>query len=152
VVAVDAGRDAVTPTLWGRVQTRWLVLSTAGAVWTGVVVPFLPRPVGIPLSAMYEFAFLALLVVVVLGTAWELVYHGVQQLRWDKDWPSFFQLLVGLPEGVVAWFVLRAFGWAPSLTAFVLLFATTWLVGWLVMHGPLRIVALRWRLQGARIG
>ncbi len=101
---------------------------------------------------MYGVAFGALLVVLVVGTGWELVYHLVQQLRWDRDWPSLLQLVVGVPEGVVAWLVLRALGWAPPFASFVLLFSTTWLVSWLVMHGPLRILALRWRFQGARIG
>lgn len=149
---MDAWGGTVTPTLWGRVQTRWLVLSTAGVLWTVALVPLLPRPSGLSLGAMYGVAFGALLVVLSLGTGWELVYHLVQQLRWDRDWPSLLQLVVGLPEGVVAWLVLRALGWAPPFASFVLLFLTTWLVGWLVMHRPLRILALRWRFQGARIG
>jgi hypothetical protein len=152
VVAMDARSAAMTPTLFGRVQTRWLVMSTAGVAWTALVVPVLPRPAAMALGAMYAVAYGALLVVVALGTAWELVYHGMQQLRWDKDWPSLFSLLAGVPEGVVAWFVLRALGWSPPPVSYLVLFATTWLVGWLVMHGPLRIVSLRWRFQGARIG
>ena len=39
------------------------------------------------------------LIVVVLGVGWELVYHLLMQFRWEKDWPTLFGLLVGVPEG-----------------------------------------------------
>ena len=39
---------------------------------------------------------------------WEFVYHLLQQFRWEKDWPTLFGLLVGIPEGLLAYAVARS--------------------------------------------
>jgi hypothetical protein len=96
-----------------------------------------------------------LLIVVVLGVAWELVYHALQQLRWEKDWPTLFGLLLGVPEGIVAFAVART-GILPdaagvSAAAFVVGFGTTWLVTWLFVNGPMRVLTVHWRFNGGRL-
>lgn len=149
----------MTPTLSGRIQTRLLLLALIGAPWTAVITPALPRPGWVPLSMLYDIMFRGLLIVAVVGVAWELIYHAVQQLRWDKDWPSLLQLLVMVNEAVVVWLILHAFhtipgtvGFsAPLLAAYSIYFASTWTLVWLVMHGPMRVLALRWRFEGARV-
>ena len=99
--------------------------------------------------------FGALLLVAVVGVGWELLYHGLQQFRWEKDWPTLFGLLTGVPEGIVVYVLLSAgvpwdVGEIPG-TAFIVHFATTWLVIWLVANGPMRVVLIRWRFRGGRI-
>jgi len=143
----------MTPTLLGRIQTRWVLLWTMGLAWILVVGPFLPLA-GPSAGAVWLAGFRTLLVVSVVGTAWEFVYHGLQQLRWDKDWPTLFGLLVGLNEGAVAYLLLR--NGLPlaipgiTLAPFVWQFGTVWLVVWAVSNGPIRILFPRWRFAGGR--
>ena len=96
-----------------------------------------------------------LLVVAVLGVVWEFLYHGLQQFRWEKDWPTLFGLLLVLPEGVVAFAVART-GVLPAAehvpgAAFVVGFGTTWLVTWLFVNGPMRVLSVHWRFRGGRL-
>ena len=141
----------MTPTLSGRIQTRLLLLGTVGLLWTLIVVPVLPKG-GATLAETYALTVLALIVVAVVGIGWELLYHGIQQYRWEKDWPILLGLLLGVPEGIVAFFVIVALvPDEPSVLTFLLHFATTWIVIWLFAIGPLRVFLLRWRYQGGRI-
>ncbi len=142
----------MTPTLNGRLQTRLVVVSVVGGIWTLLVTLALPGPG--TLGDKYAVTFRALALVVVLGLVWEVVYHALQQFRWEKDWPTLFGLLTGVPEGILVWLVLAAS--LPSnldVTAaqFVIHFGTTWLVVWLWLNGPMRVVALRWRFRGGRL-
>ncbi len=140
----------MTPTFIGRIQTRLLLLATVGVVWTICIGPFLPAE-GAALSDVYELTFEALLIVAVVGSFfWEPIYHLLQQLRWEKDWPTGLGLVTGLSEGLVTWFVISS-DQAVPVGAFVVHFATTWIVVWCFLHGPLRIVLLRWRFSGGRI-
>jgi hypothetical protein len=150
-VGEDKG-EAVVPTLYGRIQTRIVLLIVVGGIWTLIITPFLPT--GQSLSASYRTTFLVLLTVLVLGVLWEFVYHGLQQFRWEKDWPTFFGLLTMINEGIVVWLVLSA-GLVPGvddvpLSAFLIQFITTWLVVWLVANGPVQIFFSRWRFRGGR--
>jgi hypothetical protein len=96
-----------------------------------------------------------LLVVAVLGVLWEFLYHGLQQFRWEKDWPTLFGLLLAIPEGVVAFAVARTgvLSAAEHVTwaAFVVGFGTTWLVTWLFVNGPMRVLSVHWRFRGGRL-
>ena len=142
----------MVPTLYGRIQTRIVLLIVVGGIWTLIITPFLPT--GQPLSASYRTTFLVLLTVLVLGVLWEFVYHGLQQFRWEKDWPTFFGLLTMINEGILVWLLLNA-GVVPGIdsvppTAFLIQFITTWLVVWLVANGPVQIFFSRWRFRGGR--
>lgn len=136
----------MTPTLCGRLESRIALLALVGVPWTMLFVPLLPGGPG------HRSALLTLAVIAALGMAWELLYHAVQQVRWDKDWPSLFALLAGIPEGVAALPVLRALGlMPPQIMAYLLHFGSTWTVIWLVLQGPVRVVAPRWRHTGGRV-
>jgi hypothetical protein len=142
----------VVPTLYGRIQTRIVLLIVVGGIWTLIITPFLPT--GQPLSTSYRTTFLVLVTVLVLGVLWEFVYHGLQQFRWEKDWPTFFGLLTMINEGILVWLLLNA-GVVPGidsvpLSAFLIQFITTWLVVWLVANGPVQIFFSRWRFRGGR--
>ena len=95
------------------------------------------------------------MLVAVVGVAWELLYHLLQQLRWEKDWPTLLGLLTGIPEGLVVFWLLRqgvpwSVGSVPGST-FAVSFATTWLAVWATANGPLRIALVRWRFRGGRV-
>jgi hypothetical protein len=143
----------VLPTLNGRIQTRVFLLAVVGSAWTAVITPSLPT--GAPLGASYRTTFSLLLVVTVLGVLWEFVYHGIQQFRWEKDWPTLFGLLTAVPEGLLVWFLFAggAIPWVEGITgpAFVLHFATTWLLVWLAANGPMRVPFVHWRFNGGRL-
>jgi hypothetical protein len=142
----------MVPTLYGRIQTRIVLLAVIGGLWTLIITPALPT--GLPVGASYRMTFAVLLAVLVLGILWEFVYHGLQQFRWEKDWPTLFGLITILPEGLLVWALLSA-GAVPGveqipLSAFLLQFVTTWVVVWLFANGPVRIFFPRWRFRGGR--
>jgi hypothetical protein len=140
----------MTPTLIGRWQTRITLLATIGVAWTLLITPLLPRN-GAALAGTYRLTLLALAINGIVGAVvWDPIYHGLQQFRYEKDWPSLFALLTGINEGVTTWLVLRRFGTVPT-SSFVVLFATTWLLIWLVVVGPIRVVLLRRRFRGGRV-
>ena len=145
----------MTPNLSGRLQLRIFILGTLGLLWTAVLTPFLLRPSGASLGEAYETTIGVLAAVAVLGLLWELLYHFLQQFRWDKDWPILLGLLVGINEGIGVYLALDAgfLGVGPvNTTAFVIHFATVWTLLWLTANGPMRVVFIRWRFRGGRLG
>lgn len=145
----------MTPTLLGRLQTRLFLLATIGSLWTLLIGPLLPRPGKVTLTDQYTALFTAILLVAACGLVWEILYHLLQQFRWEKDWPTLFGLVVGLPEGLVVWALLRRrlpwdVGAIPAST-FLLMFTTTWLVVWAVANGPMQVFFVRWRYKGGRL-
>lgn len=148
----------MTPTLSGRLQTRIFVLATAGVIWTLIVSLFLPDTEGAPLGDVYETTFGILLGVAVLGLLWELLYHMLQQFRWEKDWPTILVLLTGINEGILLWLLVDggALPWMdeahrPTFDAFAVHFISTWIVVWLFVVGPIRVFLPRWRFRGGEI-
>jgi hypothetical protein len=141
------------PTLFGRIQTRLFVIFVIGGLWALVIGPFLPG--GGTLGDRYRAMYGVLIIVGLVGVLWELVYHGLMQFRWEKDWPTLFGLAVAVPEGIVAWFVARSgvISWTEHISAgaFVVGFGTTWLVTWLFVNGPMRIFTVHWRFRGGRL-
>ena len=144
----------MTPTLSGRIQTRLALLGTVGVVWTLFIGLLVPRPAGAETSAIYKALFTALLIVAIVGIVWELIYHALQQSRWEKDWPTILGLLVAVPEGLVAWWCLKNdVPWSVGdvqASTFLTMFITLWLLVWAIANGPLQIFFLRWRYRGGR--
>ncbi len=145
----------MTPTLSGRIQSRLVLVAIVGIPIAVVLGLILPRPTETTtLGDMYRVFFVALALVAIVGLVWELIWHGLQQFRWEKDWPTLFGLVTGVPEGIVVWLLLRAgvpidVGDVDGST-FVIMFAITWIAIWLVANGPLQVVFIRWRFQGGR--
>jgi hypothetical protein len=141
------------PTLFGRIQTRIVLLLVVGGPVTAVVAPVLPIPAAV--GERYRISYVVLLAVIVLGVGWELIYHLLMQFRWEKDWPTLFGLVTLVPEGLLLWALLLA-GWVPFVTgpvssgAFWLHFALVWLAVWAVANGPMRVPFIRWRFRGGR--
>ena len=172
----------MTPTLYGRLQTRLLLTCTVGLVWLAWLTPVLPHGLASDMSMSgpsgtimtrymtmvsdgthsttgqdYQMALYTLGLMVGLGLIWEFLYHGLQQLRWDRDWPPSFVLIAAVPEGALLWLVLRGVGvtlgsvdplHSSVFPMFLGLFLTTWLVILLVELGPMRVLAPRWRYRG----
>ena len=144
----------MVPTLNGRIQTRIFLLAMIGGLITLIIVPFLPGSA--PLGDKYRDGFLVLASVAVLGMFWELLYHLLMQWRWEKDWPTLFGLVEGVPEGALIW-ILLSIGAIPGIVgkvsgaAFLIQFILVWLGVWLVANGPMRVPFIRWRFRGGRL-
>lgn len=145
----------MTPTLSGRLQSRLVLVALVGIPVALLLGVLLPRPNdATTLGDMYRVFFVALLLVAVVGLVWELVWHGLQQFRWEKDWPTFFGLITAVPEGIVVWLLLRA-GMPIDVgpvdgSTFLWMFTITWITIWLVANGPLQVLFIRWRFRGGR--
>ena len=144
----------MVPTLNGRIQTRFFLLAVVGGLITLIIVPVLPGSA--PLGDKYRNAFLVLLSVAVIGVLWEFPYHLLMQWRWEKDWPTLFGLVEGIPEGVLIWVLLGA-GAIPGIVGkvsgadFLIQFILVWLGVWLAANGPMRVPFIRWRFRGGRL-
>ena len=143
----------MTPTLLGRIQTRWVMVLTVGVAWLLAVGPWLPLA-GPTIGNVYMTGFVTLALVAVVGTVWEFVYHLLQQLRWDKDWPTVFGLLLGVSEAAVVYQLLSRgvpVDVGPiSPAPFAWQFGSVWLAIWAVTNGPIRVLFPRWRFAGGR--
>jgi hypothetical protein len=140
----------MTPTLFGRLQTRLVVVLLVGLTWTLIITPALPAG-STPLGDVYSMTFRAVLITAIVGLLiWEPLYHLIQQFRWEKDWPTGLGLVTAIPEGLFVWAFLSDEGPVP-LGAFLIHFATTWLLIWFVLNGPIRVLLPRWRFRGGRI-
>jgi len=143
----------VTSSLAGRMQTRVLLFAVIGGIWTALVTPILPTR--LPLGRSYELSFTVLALIIVLGLLWELLYHLLQQYRWDKDWPTALSLLAGVPEGTLIWLLLGTGTWLWDLPVtargYWLLFGSVWFVVWVVLSGPIRVLLVRRRWRGGRL-
>ena len=141
----------MTPTLVGRIQTRLFLLTVVGIPWSILITPFLLLFVSVGTAAgVLGAAFTALFLVAVIGMGWELVYHAMQQYRWEKDWPAFHGLVTSVNEFVVLVIVLAVLSQTVNFATF-LHFFSTWIVMWMIASGPLRAVFLRWRFRGGRL-
>ena len=143
------------PTLNGRIQTRVLALGVIGLVVLLLITPLLPTG-DLSTAQSYRVTVSVLLAVIIVGVIWELLYHFLQQFRWEKDWPTMFGLLTAINEGIVIWLLVRYTTIVvpeelrPPLSAFLIQFIITWLVFWLIVNGPIRVMFHRWRFSGGR--
>lgn len=155
------------PTLNGRIQTRIFMLVVFGGIITFLITPILPDGApGIPGfdGDYYRITYIILATVLVLGIVWELIYHGIQQFRWEKDWPTMFGLITAINEGALVWLLLEL-GLVPGMPigfdegdlpsfffwAFFIDFSVIWFVIWIWTNGPMRVPFIRWRFFGGRI-
>lgn len=146
----------MTPTLNGRMQTRVLVLGVVGLIVLLGLTPLLPTG-SLSVLESYRVTSVMLAVMLIAGVVWELLYHLLQQLRWEKDWPTLFGLVTIGNEGLLMWVLVHDSTLVlprelrPSLSAFAIYVTVTWLAYWLVINGPMRVLLPRWRFNGGRI-
>ena len=137
----------MTPVLLGRWQTRVALLATLGVTVAAIF----------SLAKSDEAFFIVLACVALLGLVWDVVFIGIQQLRWDRDWPTSFQVGAGIVEGALVFLILELVGLpgiekgAVGIGIYVAHYGTTWLVVFLCTQGPMRVLAPRWRFNGGRL-
>jgi hypothetical protein len=140
--------------LRGRLETRWFLAVAVALPWTvGLALLLDPRTDALALTA--RSAAVTVAVMAVLGSVWELAYHGAQQLRWDRDWPSVLVLASVLAEAGPLWLTVghlphRWVHRAPG-ASFLLLLGSAWVLMWLFAQGPMRVLFVRWRINGGRL-
>lgn len=142
-------------TLGGRIQNRIVVVLVIGTIWTLILTPFLGSMGEGYLDTFFN-AFQVLCWVAFLGIFWELLWHGLQQFRWEKDWPIMYALFQFIPEGILIFFLvnpnflgLTTGGGVPT-GAFLLHFITTVLVTWLWSVSWVRVFFIKHRYSGGR--
>lgn len=137
-------------TLSGRIMTRIFVTLVIGGLVTLVITPVLPN------DPSYADTFTVLVAVTLIGVIWELIYHGLQQFRWEKDWPTLFGYLTMVNEGALIWLLIKL-GAMPGVpeelpfSTFFIHFFIVWNVVWLWVNGPMRVPFIRWRFRGGSI-
>ncbi|AFY50641.1 hypothetical protein Nos7524_4915 [Nostoc sp. PCC 7524] len=140
----------MTPTLFGRWQTRFLLLATVG------VLVSLPFAIGLvaPADSIY---FWILGYVALFGLGWDVLYDYLQKFRWDRDWPAAYQLLAGIWELLFVFCGVNVFGLpvpipkeAIPLDAFLLHYIVVWLSVFITSQSLMRIVFPRWRFRGGQ--
>lgn len=146
----------MVPTFSGRLQTRVFLLLALGVPWTIFISLVAPAQTGASVGHVLEVTFWVLAEVIIVGClVWEPIYHFLMQFRWEKDWPTMFLLLEGIPEGIVAYLLLRAIGPHPhpgaSVATFLVDFILLWVFVWLAAIGPMRVLFHRWRFRGGQI-
>ena len=134
----------MTPTLFGRWQTRTLLLLTFGLFFT---LPFVLFFLLTPL--------LILGMVLFFGYFWDILYQVIQGGRWDRDWPPVYQFFAGVWEGLFVFLVtlvLRRFAdvFDVSLPIFLLHYTIVWTVTFLMSQSLMRIVFPNWRYRGGQ--
>jgi hypothetical protein len=149
------------PTLSGRIQTRIFLILFIGIPWTLIITPFLPNHrhlTGGKLIDTYKSTFTALGIVLVVGVFfWELIYHFLQQFRWEKDWPVMFTFFEVINEAIVAYLIFKGlkidtkFNATATNATFWVDIVSTWMVMWLFVLGPIKVLFIRWRFTGGRI-
>ncbi|MGB7443640.1 MAG: hypothetical protein WA919_21465 [Coleofasciculaceae cyanobacterium] len=141
----------MTPTLFGRWQTRLFLLATVGIFTT------LPFYLGIILPNLGAVSFWILAYVALFGLVWDVLYIYLQRFRWDRDWPGILQLLTGVWEGLFLACLLKFVGLPGvpkadlSLFWFTIHYSFVWLVVYLASQSFMRILFPRWRFRGGRL-
>lgn len=135
----------MTPTLLGRWQIRIFLLPTVGLVISLIVSLVLQSTV--PLFA--------LLYVLLFGLVWDVLYQFITLYRWDRDWPTSFQVAAGVIEGALIWGLmltgkLPGIPQSPPFIVFLIQYGIIWLSIFLLVQGPLRVIWLKWRYQGGQ--
>ena len=137
----------MTPTLLGRWQIRVFLLATVG-----LLISFL---VGLSIGGNYQVPLLALLYVLLFGLAWDMLYQVITSYRWDRDWPTSYQVAAGVIEGALVWGLiltktLPGISMPPPFYVFLIQYGLIWLSIFLLTQGPLRIFSVKWRYQGGQ--
>lgn len=139
----------MTPTLWGRWQTRLLLLATVGLL---VTLPFALGFWGPGASPLFGWI---LIYVACFGLMWDVLYNYLQKLRWDRDWPGALQLLAGLWELLFLTLFIKVVG-LPGIPRtlpafwFVLHYGLVWLAVYLSGYSLMRLLFPRWRFRGGQ--
>lgn len=139
----------MTPTLFGRWQTRIFLLATIGVIFS---LPFYFGFLGGHEGDVSYF--FVILYVAIFGIIWDILYDYLQKMLWDHDWPGVLQLLAGVFEGFFLFLVISLIGlpgirrYQFDLFIFIKHYSLVWLAiyvsSWIIM----RVLFPRWRFRG----
>jgi hypothetical protein len=138
----------MTPTLFGRWQTRLLLLATVGVL---VSIPFAIGLIGNAPGIIY---FWVLAYVAIFGLGWDVLYDYLQKFRWDRDWPAAYQVFAGIWEFIFIFCGVQIFGFLPipkgdaPLPVLILHYSLVWLAVFIASQSLMRIIFVRWRFRG----
>lgn len=139
----------MTPTLFGRWQTRLFLLATIGVVFS---LPFYFGFLGGHQGNLGYF--FVLFYVAIFGLIWDILYDYLQKFLWDHDWPGILQLGAGIAEGVLLALILSFVGLPGvnknnfDLPVFILHYGLVWLAVYLSAWVIMRILFPQWRFRG----
>ena len=158
----------MTPTLFGRWQTRLFLLATIGVLLSlpfafgylqyADLLTFNPFTLfgaiaysnGGPFDPTF---FWVLAYVVLFGLAWDGLYTFLQQFTWDRDWPGIVMLFGAIAEGALIVLLLKAIG-LPFISSdlpvrwFAIHYGVVSFVAFLFSWGGMRILFPRARFRG----
>ncbi len=139
----------MTPTLFGRWQTRLFLFSTVGVL---ITIPFALGIVGTGGGSFFSVLFDLLL----FGLVWDWFYIYLQGFRWDRDWPAIFQLLSGIWEAIFIVAIVKIFGLFGipkdlSLFWFTLHYSCMWLGIFTASQTIMRVFFPKWRFYGGEL-
>jgi hypothetical protein len=115
--------------------------------------PFAFGFVGNQASSIY---FWVLLYIGLFGLVWDCLYHLLQQLLWDHDWPGVLQFLAAVVEALFLGGLIKFFGLphispsALNLNLFALHYSLVWVTVYLSSWVVMRLFFPRWRFRGGR--
>ena len=135
----------MTPTLLGRWQIRIFLLATVGLA-ISLIVSLIVRN-AVPLFALLD--------VLLFGLVWDVIYQFITSFRWDRDWPTCYQVAAGVIEGTLVWALiltkkLPGILEPPPFIVFLIQYGAIWLSIFVLTQGPLRIFWMKWRYQGGQ--
>ena len=134
----------MTPSLFGRWQSRLFLMGTFGVFVTAIFAYFLQSTV----------PFIILVGVFVVGLAWDIVYNEWQKTRWDHDWPPVLQLASGILEGLLIFGFIYLFNLVnplPPIHIFWLHYTAVWITTFIASQSIMRLIFPRWRFRGGQI-
>lgn len=142
----------MTPTLFGRWQTRCFLLATIGVL---ISLPFAFGMLsGWGEPGLGKAYFWVLFYVGLFGIGWDVLYDFLQKFMWDHDWPGAFQFLAAIAEGVFLGLVILLFG-LPGLHSpdfnilwFIIHYTTVSFIVYLLSWTVMRLFFPRWRFKG----
>jgi hypothetical protein len=145
VAEVGAGSRAVTPVIFGRWQTRIVMMAIVGGIISAIFAAALQDSV----------PFVILAYVVGFGLIWDVVYILLQKFRWERDWPAAFTIGNGIVEGVLIYALIKTSGLpgidgAISTPVYIADYALIWVIAFIWLEGPMRVAAPWWRFHGGR--
>ena len=159
------------PTLLGRLQTRILLVLFVGFPITAVYSVWLANPIPVagkpPWSrtfgqVTYDIRPVQILCLLLLfGVLFDLLYTGLQRMRWDRDWPFAFQFFASIGEFAIVLALVR-FDVFPFMPAqwigpddypyFILQFALIFVPSFIALLGFIQVFMIRWRYNGGEWG
>lgn len=140
----------MTPTLFGRWQTRLLLLPTVGILIT------LPFALGIFSPGASSVYFWVLAYIAIFGIGWDILYNYLQKFRWDRDWPAIFQLFAGIWEAVFLILIIKMLKLplpgvqTLDIGLFIRHYSFVWLGVFLASQTIMRILFPHWRFRGGQ--